>query len=1139
MHFSRIHYRRRVSVRNGPIQLLLKEKNCVHVCLSQVHRQAVMVVKQFSIQGPWLSSLHVIRILSVFLLLVGANSVFAQDIRFDHLSVKQGLSQGNVWDIYQDKFGFMWIATEDGLNLYDGYSFTVFRHNPADSFSISNNNIDHIIEDKEGNLWVATQQGLNFYNRKLNRFERHLHVPGKAGSISNDDVGHVYLDKKNRLWAGTNNGLNLYDSKTNSWQHFFHDPQDPKSVSDNVIEAIFEDSMNRLWVGTGNGGLNILNPDSISFERLQHDPNDPTSLSSNKVVCIIEDTDHKLWVGTFDGGLNKMDPLRKTFVRYKYDSNDPNTIGANYVYDITQNKPGELWVATDGALNLFEILTADVTRYVQVQGDENTISSNIVTRAYFDANDRLWVGTRFGGVNVYDREKYGFKHFKYSAHVKNTINHNNITAFCEEGDGNFWLGTDGGGLNYYDRKSGRFSNYQDITTNPKVLAVAKDKSGGLWIGMWAGGLNYFDPKTKKVREYIHDPENPNSLADNNIFDILVDRSGNVWIGTFGNGLCRYNRGTDDFTRFVHDPGNPNSFAGSVVVKLMEDSAGKIWIATEQNGVDEFDPSTGIFSHYPGGPEPGQLSGNSVFSLLEDSQKRIWIGTNGSGLNLFDRADNTFKTFRQKDGLPNDAIMGILEDDIGHLWISTNKGVSRMDLDSGVFRNYTESDGLQSDQFNRWSYLKLSNGDLLFGGTNGFNMFNSAAMVDNKDKPKVYITDFKVFNKPVPIGENELLKTNILLTKEVTLSYAQNIFSFEFTALNYRQSEKNRYKYMMEGFQDEWIDAGSERKVSYTNLSPGEYVFRVIASNNDGLWNMEGASLKITIVPPFWRTWWFVTIVTCVLCFGSIYYFRHQKKKADRQEVELKAIIEARTSEVQKQSEAILKKNEQEKFQNWITQGLATFGEIISKHKGSLDELSREILRHLVRYVHADQGTISIANREDEADEYLEILSTFGVNQDRLKKKRIEIGEGLIGSTYKDKEKKTLRNLPPTYIQVESGLGKSCPATLILLPLKTDDGEIQGVIELAFLNDVSDVVQGFLDQVAGVIALNIHAANLNYKTTRLLQQSKEQTEELRAQEEEMRQNMEELEATQEELKRREKEYQDQIRNLESELQKYRS
>jgi hypothetical protein len=749
----------------------------------------------------------------------------------------------------------------------------------------------------------------------------------------------------------------------------------------------------------------------------------------------------------------------------------------------------------------------------------------------------MWAGTRFGGVNIYNKDKYGFTHFKYNSYDADCLSHDNVTSFSEDKEGNFWIGTDGGGLNHYNKKSDTFTHYKGLTTNDKVLAVEQDAKGGVWLGMWAGGVNHYDPISKKIRRYVNDPNNSRSLNDNNIFDILIDREGNVWIATFANGIAKYNPQTDDFSRYVNNPNDPNSISASPIVIMMQDSQGKIWIATEQQGVEELDPATGIFKHHKGGTDPGQLSGNSVFSLLEDSQKRIWVGTNGSGLNLYNREDNTFSAFRQKDGLPNDAIMGILEDKSQHLWVSTNKGVSRFDIKKSTFKNYTESDGLQSDQFNRWAHFKLSSGELLFGGTSGFNLFNPERIKDNPHKPPVYLTDIKISNKPVAIGENEILKQNISLTKELELTASQNFLSFDFTALNYRQPEKNQYKYMMEGLDEEWVEAGTERKASYTNLSPGDYVFRVIASNNDGVWNTEGTSIKIRIIPPFWRTAWFITLIVILTGSSMVGYIRYQKKKVKRQQEELKAVIEERTSEVQKQSQAILEKNEQEKNQNWITQGLAVFGEIISKHRGNLNELAREILKSLVQYVKADQGTITIANKEDEGDEHLMILATYGVSQDRLKTSRIEVGEGLIGSTYKDKEKKTITNLPSTYLQIESGLGKSSPATLVLLPLKTDDGEIQGVIELAFLNEVSEVVQEFMDKVASGIALNIHAANLNYKTTRLLQQSKEQTEELQAQEEEMRQNMEELEATQEELKRRERDYQDKIVNLEAELKKY--
>jgi hypothetical protein len=526
----------------------------------------------------------------------------------------------------------------------------------------------------------------------------------------------------------------------------------------------------------------------------------------------------------------------------------------------------------------------------------------------------------------------------------------------------------------------------------------------------------------------------------------------------------------------------------------------------------------------------------VFSLCEDSLKRIWVGTNGSGLNLLDRETKKFTTFRQKDGLPNDGIMGILEDKNGILWISTNKGISRFDPAKKKFKNYTESDGLQSDQFNRWAYTKLSTGELLFGGTNGFNFFNPENIRQNSFIPPVYITDFKLFNKSVSIGDEEVLHQNILLTNEITLRYFQNIFSFDFTALNYRQPEKNRYRYIMEGFQDEWTDAGSERKASYTNLSPGEYIFRVSASNNDGVWNETGASIKITIVPPFWKTWWFNAALVLLISSTVISYVRYQKKKAKRQQKELKAIIEERTHALSMQNEEILRKSEQEKVYNWVTQGLANVSEVISRNNSDLNSLTNEALKTIVKYVGAQQGILAVAIKDDEEDEHLRIFATYGISKKQLKTERIEPGSGMLGEAYKDKQKRTFDRLPEGYIKIESGLGEAPPARIVLLPLKTEDGEVVGVMELAFLEEVSETVQQFLDKVSSIIALNIFAATLTHKTMLLLQQSKEQTEEMRAQEEEMRQNMEELEATTEEFRRRELEYQRKIAALEASVSK---
>jgi ligand-binding sensor domain-containing protein len=1055
---------------------------------------------------------------------------FSQNLKFDHLSVKQGLSQGNVIDIMQDHLGFIWVATEDGLDFFDGYNFTVFRNNPADPNTISGNNTDTFVEDKKGNLWIATRNGLNYYDRARNSFEHYFSNPDPNDntSLASNTVSYVYIDSNDNLWVGTTGGLHLFNSATKKFKRINHDPANPKSIASDVIETILEDSSHRLWFGT-RGGLSMMNSDSATFTNYTSDPNDNTTLSTDIIISLYEDRAHTLWVGTYDGGLNKM--VGQKFVQYKYDQNDPKTIGGNYVYHMSEDKSGAMWVAADGALNKMDREHGTFTRYAPIAGDESSLSNSCVTKVYFDVNDIMWVGTRFGGLNIYDKGKYIFKHFRYTSWDPNCVNANNITAFAEHKEGSFWICTDGGGLNYYDHKTGKFSNYYNLCTNNKTLAVAQDKDGGLWLGMWAGGVNYFNPTTKKIRRYLHDPNNPKSLADNSIFDIMIDHAGTVWFATFQGDVCKYNSATDDFTAYHNDPNNPGSFAGSAVVTLIEDSFHKIWIGTEQQGLDMYDPETGIFTHYKAGSQPGELSGKNVYAIFEDSKKRVWVGTSDAGLNLFDRETKKFQTFRSKDGLPNDAIQCIEEDPNGDIWISTNKGLSRLNPGTMKFKNFSESDGLQGDQFNRWSSLRLSTGELLFGGTNGFNMFSVNDVQENKYIPPVYITDFKLFNKAVPIGDKEVLKKNIMLSQEITLNYEQNIFSFDFTALNFRKAEKNRYKYIMEGFSDEWIDAGAERKASYTNLSPGEYTFRVKASNNDGIWNEKGVALKITIIPPFWRTWWFITLVILSIIFGIVAYFRYQKMKAIRQQRELESIIEERTREISAQSEEIIRKSEQEKIYNWITQGLALVSETISKNNKSLEQLGNETLKCVVKYAQAQQGVLAVAVKDEGEDEHLKILATYGVSKTHWKTDRIEIGSGMLGETYKDKQKRVLENLPQGYIKIESGLGEAAPARIVLLPLKTDDGDMMGVMELAFLGDATDVVQQFLDKVSSLIALNLFASSMTHKTMLLLQQQKEQTEELRAQEEEMRQNMEELEATSEEFRRRETEYQRKIEELE--------
>jgi len=862
-------------------------------------------------------------------------SLVAQDLEFQHFSTRQGLSQSNVWDIHQDRFGFIWIATEDGLNVYDGYSFTVYRNNPTDSSSISNSNIRRIVQDANGNLWIGTRYGLNFYDQATRRFEKFLYNDKNLESISGNDITCLALDSKNNLWIGTTQGLNRFDFQKRIFQRFYKDPANPESLPHNFITSVLEDSNQNIWVGTF-GGLSRMN--GLTFKNFYHDDKNNATLSSNFITSLVEDKNGALWVGTFNGGLNKVDPSSKKVTRFSGREGDKNNIGGNYIYRLTKDKEGNIWVAADGALTKINVSNEQITRYSQVQANEGSLNSNIITKVFFDINGRMWVGTRFGGLNVYDPGKYPFRHYKYNNNDRNSLSNNTVTCFEEDKNGNFWITTDGGSLNYFDRKTNRFTNYLNTFSNNKVLGVKKDNRGGLWLGMWNGGLAYFNPVTKQVKHYKNDPANPKSLSDNNVFCIMEDRKGNIWIATWGAGLNKYNPETDNFTRFTHDPNNPNSLTNFSIDYLLEDSNGKIWIASEVSGLDRFDPKTNTFTHYKSDAKPGSISSNSVYTLYEDSKKRLWIGTNG-GLNLFDPVTETFKAYRQTDGLPNDGLMGIREGSNGNLWVSTNKGLSCFDPITGTFKNFLEADGLQSDQFNRWAHFRLSTGELLFGGTNGFNLFHPDSIKTNAYRPPVYITGFRVFNKPVNIGPNEILKQNVLLTKEITLSYLENVFSFDFTALNYRQPEKNHYRYKMEGFQKDWVDAGSERKASYTNLSPGRYIFKVIASNNDGVWNEEGASITIVITPPYWQTWWFKALI--VLTVISLVYllFRVRMNAIEKQQLILELQVREKTAELLLQKEAVEAQAENmqalHEQQHAQTEYLSTLNEELQNQKAEI------------------------------------------------------------------------------------------------------------------------------------------------------------------------------------------------------------
>jgi len=768
--------------------------------------------------------------------------------KFNTLGLETGLSNANVSVIHQDALGYLWFGTEDGLNRYDGYDFKVYAPNNGGTSQISNSRIFCITEDSLGYIWIGTYDGLNRYDRVLDEFQVYRPVSEEKSSSNANIVYSTHIDKQGIFWIGTGNGLFKFDPKT----AYFEETENLLDASrSTVINSIINDYRGDLLVATGQGLFSINpdgNVDNLSKKRLT---------SSDNIISMMEDEFNQLWVGHFSSGISVINRKRDSARFYRHEEGEPKTIPDNYVYNIAINRKGEIWIATDNGLSNY-IGKEQFSNYANDPGDDNSLSSNIITHVFFDQGQRMWVATRLGGICYYDKALDQFNHIKKNNFKSSSLSSDKITGFAESPNGNLAVGTDGGGINIYDIETGNFSRLTQEShglSSNKTLAFQYDSKGGLWIGTWGGGLNYYNSKTGEVRVYKHDDVDSKSIADDYIYDIFKSADGTIWIGTWGNGLSKYDPIKDQFNNYSHHSEDPYAFAGSAINQITEDEDGNLFIVTEFEGLEKFNISNEKFHHYKAGGAEGSLSTNALTAIFIDSQNRIWVGTNGGGLNLFNQADGTFETFTMQDGLPNNVVVGILEDNKGYIWLSTNRGLSKFDTDLRTFRNYTKTDGLQDYQFMPRNSLKLSNGWLAFGGNNGFNFFDPASLVENQKAPSVYITDIKLFYKPIRIEPNTdgPLKKHISFTEEIILDHDENFISLEYTAINYTQSQENQYLYKMDGLHDDWILAGKDRNVSFTALNSGTYTFRVKASNNDQVWNENPETLVITILPPWWKT----------------------------------------------------------------------------------------------------------------------------------------------------------------------------------------------------------------------------------------------------------------------------------------------
>ncbi|MGL1888367.1 MAG: methyl-accepting chemotaxis protein [Reichenbachiella sp.] len=837
--------------------------------------------------------------LLVLLVLVGHFGYSQEDnkkIRFDSYTTEDGLSHANTGSVYEDQFGFIWICTDDGVNVFDGYSFKIFRNEFDNDQSLESSKTNNVGEDADGTLWVATSGGLNKFDRDRGVFKRYISDKNKPNWIAGDPR-YFHTDSRGDFWIGTTEGLFKYLPETDNFKVYQHNESNTNSLVNNNVSGVVEDKNANLWIGTSDG-VSKLSLKDDQFENFQIGENSRLPFTEREIRSIYADSQNRIWVCYFDNGLSFFDADRLNMQHLQYDEIDPMALTHRIVQEVAENKLGEIWIATDGGLGVYNE-NRTVTSHYNDELLDNGLISEIIIKIKFDSNNNLWVSTWLGGVGVYDKDKYGFELFQNNPKKPESLSNNRAVGFAEDQYGNYAVAADGGSINLYDRKTGKFKHITPEShglTNDKTLALAYDKNGNLWIGMWDGGINIYNPKTEQIKKYWPNASDPKSLISQFIFSIYEDSNQNMWIGSWDKGISRYNWDTDNFTNYSNDRSNANNLDWTGINQIIEDKQGNIWFSDEASGVFVYSPGSESFKSFKANGKEGDISSNKTASILIDSKNEVWVATMGGGLNKFDRKSQTFTAYRMKDGLPSESVIGILEDNQGKIWMSTNNGLSMLNPDDMSFKNYNISDGLQGNQFSPRALLKLSNGQLIFGGNNGYNIFDPLDLVDNPKIPSVYITDFKLFNKIVPIGDKEVLKKDIMYTEDIELNYKQNFLSFEFLSLNYRHSVKNKYRYMMDGLDEDWIEAGNERKAFYTGVAPGDYVFKVKGSNNDGIWNDVPVEVSITIIPPFWATWWFRMVIVLLIIAGLVAFYKWRTRAAK----EVRKLLERKVKEATEQ-----------------------------------------------------------------------------------------------------------------------------------------------------------------------------------------------------------------------------------------------
>ena len=837
----------------------------------------------------------------LFLLLITLDfSALAQEVKlFKNFGIDNPMSYNFVRTIAQDKDGFMWFGSSEGLDRFDGHKTLNFHHDSSQPTSLSSNVISRILIDNQQRLWVGTfGGGLNLY-KAVNQDFLHFTTKTRNTTLSNDTVNALFEDSEGNIWVGTENGLNIISNHAGKWstQKIFQELGNPNSLTHNAVLTIIETGNQQILVGTNGGGISVFDLQGNFIKSIKYGDNNSATYINKFVSSLYKDINGDVWIGTVDSGLLKYSPSTEQFIHYQFNVDDQSTISSNAIKNIYQDSEHNIWIATDNGLSIYNYKGNDFIRYKYSPNNPYSISNDYVLTFYEDNNNMMWVGT-FSGVNRWDPNMAIFR--QYSTQTNPALKSSNITSFTQFEQGSLFFSTYSGEIYQLseDDKSISPVDFNDSFSEYRIMTLFAD-GNILWVGTRGSGLYSVNLTTNNVTEYKHNAENNNSISANSITDIIKDLNGNIWIATFHQGINLFNKdGT--FKRFIKNKSNSEKGPGSNnILQLLEDDQGFIWLATFGGGLSRFDPKQEKFTHLRHKENnPNGISDDFSWIMFMDNKKNLWFGTQDAGLSILSRENRhsnnfSFTHLGAKDGMKSMTIYGITQDTYGDIWFSTNKGISRYSMSDKSFKHFNLSHGLVDLEYTHSSVFRSMNNTLYFGAGKGFNSISPEKVSSNLSAPKVRLTNILKLNEPMVLG------TTLSDLTELTLEYTDQLISFEYVGLNYTAPESTRYKYRLKDFDEEWINAGKSRRATYTNLPSGSYQLQIIAANNDNVWSEPGLTLDITVQAAPWNTWWAYVLYAALIALLLLAYSRFLNRKLlieQQQKEYLKQQVKEKTAE---------------------------------------------------------------------------------------------------------------------------------------------------------------------------------------------------------------------------------------------------